>query len=366
MKPTSGAYLSRLDHLRFLAAALVFQWHFLHNTHYVPTTFVPSWPPLSLFEEGHTGVSLFLVLSGFIFMRLARGSEVSPRAFYVNRLIRILPLFAVWTFFHFLTEKVDPVKLVVSTLFLLDRKVVPGVGWTVIIEFQFYVLFPFLMLFYHRHGRRYLVALILLAVSFKALYWFQAGSVQNLAYWTMFGRIDQFLCGMLAGTLVDHPGLRRKAGSIGLLLLSVAALSLAYDRFNRMGGFYNMPNYPSKSCLWIFMPVIEGLCYAGLLLGYLGLPIAIPRPVDRLLARFGEVSYSMYWSHVFVIDVVAKLFAKHGVAPASFGAAFAAGALIALPACLAFSTATYHLIEKPFLELRRSYLRPRAVSGSAP
>ncbi len=66
MKSCSGAHYIGLDHLRALAAFMVFTWHFTHsiNGFAVCYDFTPVLPPLALLDEGHTGVALFMTLSG--------------------------------------------------------------------------------------------------------------------------------------------------------------------------------------------------------------------------------------------------------------------------------------------------------------
>ena len=75
----SAHRLSRIDHLRAIAALLVATWHFTHT--YVSPKVVPAWGILSIVEEGHTGVSLFCVISGFIFTYLYADSGIAYSAF---------------------------------------------------------------------------------------------------------------------------------------------------------------------------------------------------------------------------------------------------------------------------------------------
>ncbi|MBR0567240.1 acyltransferase [Azoarcus sp. L1K30] len=362
MKASSGVYLSRLDHLRLLAAFMVFMWHFVHfgGEHaYVPFGHVPGFPLLSLIEEGHTGVSLFMVVSGFIFMRLAAGQSVSIVPFYVNRLLRILPLFVVWCLFYVQSKNLDPVEVLVSSLFLLNRGAVPGIGWTVIVEVQFYVVFPFLVLFIQKDGAAYLLKLLALAVLFRFMVWMHSDSVQHVAYWTIFGRIDQFLCGMFAACCYERFSSGRRWWHWGSLIGGVLIATVALHGLNLQGGFYNNGVYPSSSMLWVFMPLLEGLGYALLLIGYLRVDIRIPPVIDRLLARGGEASYSIYWNHMFVIEIAGLWLTRTGVELSGLPAALAWGALLVFPFCVGLSLISYRLIERPFLSLRRPYLSHR-------
>jgi len=197
MKSSSFTYFSRLDHLRLLAALMVLFWHGMRYFQQVPTAELPAFWPLSFAQEGHTGVALFMVLSGFIFQTLCRGKEVNYFEFIRNRVLRIAPLFIFWTLLYFYIGDVDPAKLFIAIVGLMNKGTIPGVGWTIIVEFQFYLLFPFLLIFTRQYGLRYLVCLLLFAVFFRWSIWYTVGTVQDLSYSTIFGRIDQFLLGMI-------------------------------------------------------------------------------------------------------------------------------------------------------------------------
>ena len=98
-----------------------------------------------------------MTLSGFIFQAICRNRQIIYFEFLRNRILRIAPLFLVWTLFLFYTGDTDPSKLFVAILSLLNRDAVPGAGWTIIVEVQFYVIFPFLLVFTRKYGIRYLV-----------------------------------------------------------------------------------------------------------------------------------------------------------------------------------------------------------------
>lgn len=359
MKTTSGTYISRLDHLRFLAAFMVFHWHFaLFNS--LSHTDVPSFWPLSLLREGHTGVAFFMTISGYIFSKIAIGHTINYREFIRNRLFRIAPLFAVWVTLYFYIGKADPLKLIAAVFFFLNPNVVPANGWSVIIEFQCYLIFPFLILFADRHGVRYLAGLLMLLVLLKTGVWAQTGTVQGISYSTIFGRMDQFLCGMIAARLAE----RASAGALSKVFPWIAlgfaaiALSYLYHRFNAMGGYFDgNAGGDSKRALWIVMPTLEGALYGALIIGYVALPIPIPKLIDKFFAKLGEVSYSLYLCHAFVlISTTRFLIDNLHVSIDTYAKEFVFGTFVVLPMCFAFSFVTYYLIEKPFLGFRRNYL----------
>lgn len=354
MESSTAKYYPRLDHLRFVAAMLVLAWHSLHYQNIVPTAYVPGFWPLSILEEGHTGVALFMTLSGFIFYALCRNREISYFEFLRNRILRIAPLFVVWTLFLFYTNTVDSTKLIVAILALLNQDAVPGAGWTIIVEFQFYVIFPFLLSFVGRYGIRYLAGLILLAGLLRWGVWYTQDTVQKLAYWTIFGRIDQFLMGMVGCELFfRYP---RQIGRLPILLLLVTVWLVVFHRFNALGGFYNHTTYPSTSSIWVYLPTLEGGFYALISASYLALDRVIPKILDRLLSWLGTLSFSFYLNHQFVIAVCLKLCIAAGWNVAGFGQGLFFCFLVVLPCVIAVSAVTYGIIERPFLLLRRTYV----------
>lgn len=88
MRSSSGQHFVALDQVRGVAAFLVVAWHFLHGASGTPVPFegAPAVFPLALADEGHTGVALFMVLSGSThslsaFWRSAgRSASAMPRA----------------------------------------------------------------------------------------------------------------------------------------------------------------------------------------------------------------------------------------------------------------------------------------------
>jgi peptidoglycan/LPS O-acetylase OafA/YrhL len=96
MRSTDGIYYSRLDHVRAVAAYLVFVWHFLHMTPQFPVPYA-SQPvfPFALLDEGHTGVALFMTLSGNLFAKLTGDHRIDFPCFLWSRAVRLGPLLVV-------------------------------------------------------------------------------------------------------------------------------------------------------------------------------------------------------------------------------------------------------------------------------
>src|SRR5258706_15678405 len=93
MRSSSGAHFIALDHVRAVAIFMVFAWHFTHarNGYPVPFDYVPALFPFSVLDEGHTGVALFMSLSGYLFAKLLDGKSIDYRRFLWYPALRPLP-----------------------------------------------------------------------------------------------------------------------------------------------------------------------------------------------------------------------------------------------------------------------------------
>ena len=99
MRSTNKVYIQGIDHLRGLAALLVVLFHCIHRSGEITQAYVPANPLLSFFEEGHTGVALFITITGFIFTTIIGDNQIVYSRFLRNRFLRIFPLLFIISFF---------------------------------------------------------------------------------------------------------------------------------------------------------------------------------------------------------------------------------------------------------------------------
>src|SRR5260221_7159661 len=127
MRSSSGAHFIALDHVRAVAIFKVFAWHFTHarNGYPVPFDYVPALFPFSVLDEGHTGVALFMSLSGYLFAKLLDGKSIDYRRFFWNRALRLLPLLAVVLLIVGLTKLANGERLFFFFLSLLAGLIFP-------------------------------------------------------------------------------------------------------------------------------------------------------------------------------------------------------------------------------------------------
>lgn len=363
MKSANLAYFSRLDHLRLAASLWVFIFHLRFagdfpragNDLTDPVEILKLWV-----DNGQVGVSLFLVLSGFLFCLIGLNSARPIRylPFIYNRILRIFPLTTLLVFITISVGRADSTPLDVLRLLTLQLNTGGGAAvavwgmeayfpigpvWTVAVEFQFYLLFPFIFAAYRAHGASRLALLILLMIATRLLL---AGNSSDpdfhlTLYFTLIGRLDQFLIGMLLATYYYRrphsplPPLR-------CLMTSILTLAVFTAYFAHRG-----PPWLRQS----LEPTIEALLCAALIYLYLRAPLPDWRRLDRLLAWLGGLSFSLYLSHTAIYRMMPKL----GLAyPVSY-TDLCGKTLLLLPLLIAYATLTYYIIEKPFNDKRIKY-----------
>ena len=360
MKSQNLAHIPALDHLRLLAALLVLVFHTFHQYfgHWQPAPYAAA---LGLVTEGHTGVALFFVLSGFLFMTIALQSEgIAYGAFMRNRFLRIFPLFL---FFFFIAISVVRDKFSATDVLYVffsnigkpptSEHFITGAAWTISVEFTFYLVFPFLARFVRAEGAVYLLRLIVLMALVKLAAWGVAERATLMFYSTLVGRFDQFLWGMLAALCWQRYASVLQRHGRWLLVLALALLWLATTVQARYASYFSPE---PRQAFWVFWGTAEALAWAGVVLAYLGAGIAWPKPLARWLERGGAWSYSLYLWHGLVLFVLHR--AVGGWMPLSSVAANAVlHFALVLPLSLAVAWLSFITIEQPFLRLRGRYVQ---------
>ena len=360
MKSQNIKHIPGLDHLRLLAALLVFSFHLFHLNFgkWQPT---PNVPLMGFVTEGHTGVSLFFVLSGFLFMCIAlQGEGIRYGDFMRNRFLRIFPLFVFFFFIAISLSRDEFRSADIFYLFFSNLGLAPtsnwsitGAAWTISVEFTFYMVFPFLAHFVRKEGWVYLLRLIALMALVKLAAYGLSAKPTHMFYSTLIGRFDQFLWGMFAAVLwTQHREWFQRHGKWLLILAGVAAFAaLAWQARNAS---YFLPQ--ARQPIWLYWGTIEALMWSALVLGYLGANIRWPTPVARAMEMGGDWSYSLYLWHGMLLYVVQNYF---GIWRPFDTVALNAmvNFCLLLPPTLALSALSYHTLERPFLQLRGPYMR---------
>ena len=369
MRPTSGKYIVGLDHLRAVAALMVFYFHGLHERG-IPTAHVPGFAPASLLEEGYIGVSLFIVITGFIFTVLTNDKEIVYLGFLKNRFLRLFPMIFLVTLLSTYISGA-PRDSIFLFFNLLGGGVVFGT-WTLVVEFQFYLAYPFMR---DRLVSSNLSVTVLRCALLVGLFTVLrlsahvlAGSAQEVAYWSIIGRADEFLAGIVAGLvflrLRDVDRRSTTLGALGYLIAGTAIVIAAQHWFNITGGFYDRPYFPSPDIVWVFWPTVMAVPLGAIVCAYCLLSRNWNGRLTRAFAYVGAASFSFYMLHNVM------LLLGHRLANA-LGWKFVEGAmmnetivltLVHLPLTLVVAYISYELIEKSFFRKRVVYLTAPASS----
>jgi peptidoglycan/LPS O-acetylase OafA/YrhL len=341
--------------------------------------FHPS-PIWAFVVAGQTGVSLFFVLSAFLlslpFFEAISGNTpaVSLRRFYTRRALRILPLYYAVVIVTTVASAstFDDLRRGVPYLFFLNSisltmaqlPFVTGVWWSLGTEAQFYALLPLLGVMLGSRARR-IAGAIGLAIYAGAYVSYVLG-LWRMATWgqsfvlgaSVFGRGPLFLYGIAAAGLFHARGpamrgwmerrswLRRGGADLGLLAV-VGGLGWVLSAAIGGRGWYEGP----RDIPW---HLAEGAAWTAVVLLLLLAPLSARcLLVNRWMEGLGRISYSMYLLHLPLILLARALL---GGSP-QFTFSRPAGLLgyvAVFSACVAASTLTYHLIERPFLVRKAS------------
>lgn len=355
-------YIECLDQLRGVAALMVFFAHALHNFTRGMAPEMGSWlffenPLLAVVAEGPSGVGLFMVLSGFLFAYGAYQKEILYKEFVRNRFLRIYPMYilmillgiyaypANFSFTAFLAS----LLLLSNTSNALNGGMFTILLWTISTEFMFYLVFPFLHRMYQSSGAAYLVRLLLLAVMLRLICVGLGASPRDLSYFTILGRIDQFIIGMLAAYAIREG----KAGfwsGLPHLFSSVCIVIGTLYALNKFGG-----GWVSNSRWKVLWHTWEAFMYALVVIAFVqSKRRVLTGMVGKFFTLIGTISFSVYLLHQPVLAVLQRANLRvHDFTDVYVDALITGG--LALIVVVALSWLTFTLIERPFMRMRRNY-----------
>jgi peptidoglycan/LPS O-acetylase OafA/YrhL len=370
----SRVFLPDLESLRGIAIGLVLIGHVISFVHGGEVRGVRVSALLALFIGGHTGVTLFFVLSGYLVSRpfLASARTVSIRQYFAKRALRIVPLYfaAVLLTTAFVAHGWADLRRALPHLLFLPPgsnlappfsasaqlpTILSGAWWSLCTEVQFYLALP--LLAWLLSSSRSRLAGAALTLGWLAAYVtllrndFQLGtSAHCAALLSLLTRAPAFGAGAAIGWVelrygepLRHALARRpwlKAGGsdlafVGFLLgLGLLLRGVVHDGYWTWEGARN-PWHVAEAALW---------CSALALLRFAPLRLR-PLLVNAPLGALGRISYSLYLVHIPVIWAIASL-ERH---PAPAAGRF----MVLVIASLIVALATYRLVEYPVLRWMR-------------
>ena len=359
MRQENGAYLDRIDHLRFFAALMVFFRHFNGGSSYSGSLSTVSDVIGFIFSIGVTGVSLFLFMSGFLFCIICKAGEkkIDYAGFMRNRALRILPLlvFTVFVIISINFKKSSPEDIFrLLTMQLNTGGVSWGMDkfnawpiWTIAVEFQFYLIFPFIITAFKNGGIKYISSLMLVMLIVRGIIIQTQPEISgDVIYNSLIGRLDQFLIGIIFGKLyIDGRFSLLKNTYISVLsMLTSISLILIY--------FYIRKPYIGYANAFGF--IIEAFAWGFFVMSYLNSKFVINRYINLALSRLGEISFSFYLLHFPIMAALISALTQY-IPYAYHGNEMIFTVLLGLPVVCIVSMLTFYTIESPFLGMRKKY-----------
>lgn len=369
MKSKNISYLPSIDHLRAFAAILIIFYHGFSIISYKQLYGKPlefdHWiytnnPFKALLIEGHTAVALFMVLSGFIFTYGALGHKIQYLNFIKNRILRIYPLFILLIL---VGVSAYPNNFSITSLFQtlfclsnlsgsLNLGPFSAMFWSIAVEFQFYLLFPFIFNLGEKYKIKKILYILIISILFRIISYLLNANIRDVSYNTIIGRIDQFVIGMIIAKIfnVVQANLLYKKYFKIFLIPSTIMVFLSLFIFNKLGG------WPIISFWKLIWPTIEGLIWGLFILCYTMVFNSSKNLLSIILSKIGEMSFSIYLIHFTIIQIISERnwFILFSNSP--FLNSILTVLLIILPITMCISFITYNVIEKPFLGLRTKYL----------
>lgn len=330
----------------------------------------------ALVDQGQRGVQLFFVVSAFTLMTSWHYRHDGALRFYIRRFFRIAPmfwlaivffmLFSGWAPRYWAPDGVTPSQVFLTAIFMHGwhpasfNSVVEG-GWSIAVEFTFYLIFPILMLKIRNAKQAVLALVIFYALSLLCMHYFYLyrtliwpDVVQDYLTWNLLNlwivnQMPVFIIGLLAYFLVQrfHNDLPRWVYSVTLYgsILMMVVISLRPDPYNLFHGF-------------ISIYLAFAICFGGILFALAGGvgKFLVNKPVEY----FGKISFSAYINHFIVLGVLGGLLIE-GIDSVFPQIGRALGFYVLYLMLVVFLTAllsslTFNWIEKPMILLGKRFI----------
>jgi peptidoglycan/LPS O-acetylase OafA/YrhL len=301
-------YMSFIDGLRAIAVLIVFIFH-------LEPTLMPG---------GFIGVDVFFVISGFLITTILIknfGKQHYYRNFILARCRRLVPAYLVVVFFvtivsYFLllpNEMVIYAKSLVSSLFFLSNmffythsgyfdsasEYFPLLHtWSLAVEWQYYIIYPFVVIFICRYFPAKIFWLLLTAFCLSTYLTIYTTNVNaSLAFYMTPFRAFELLLGGMVSVLVTHPFNSVKKLFESTLLVGTLAFSAIGMLFYLSFYLSKADLFPGENALWVSLLTAYLLLAGTMQKNTLWLKVLQLSP----LVFIGKISYSLYLWHWPVI-----------------------------------------------------------------
>ncbi len=312
MKLDKEKHIIQLDGLRFYA---VFSVMIAHSLQW---RWTEKWLKELPFVNG---VTLFFVLSGFLittillrnkalYLKQGKGFYKLIKTFYFRRILRIFPIYYLLLLVLFLFNYQNTRELIgwLSTYSINIYQSITNlyIGnfnhfWSLAVEEQFYLFWPFVILFIpNKHLLKTLILVIVLSIFSKA---YTYGFTQNwmaISYFTFNCMYALGFGALLAYLKIDHFSLLKKF--IGFKSLLIVVLAYIFSLFIQIYFSLSWWKYVVDDVL--FSIVASQVILIASENGFKGIFKKLLEHPFIVLS--GQISYGMYLYHLFIPSEIFK------------------------------------------------------------
>ncbi|HIF9158871.1 TPA: acyltransferase family protein [Photobacterium damselae] len=302
--------ITNIQYLRALAVISVLLYHIKA----VNLKYFPSIEMGEYFSNGSGGVDLFFVISGFIISYIGREYKPSLNValkFLIKRFVRIYPVYWFYSLVVLVIYLLYPSMVnssqggqvnIIDSFLLLPNDILPllMVGWSLSYEVYFYFLFFVLILTLpwsiHRYFYFFYVIVILLNIYFSRI------------NYTEGFLLNPFMIDFVLGTFCsniynDKINNSWRTSSFILPLVTVFFIVLLFYSFN-----YKLDDSNFIRIIYFGLPSFALVMMA--LFFKLKNDLFTKSYVLNFFEKIGDWSYSIYLSHILVINGIAIVFVR--------------------------------------------------------
>jgi len=367
-------FFKNLDALRFIAFLFIFLGHALDtDSNIIRNSDVYGWVKNYVYIFGQTGFSFAFVLSSYIntwviLEERENAGHFKPWLYYVRRAIRIWPLYFLVLFIGFVVlpfgmelmnqpyqEVTNPwyFILFVGNFFLIEHgwthSPIISVLWSVSVEEQFYIFWPFLLIVFRKH-EKWLFALLLIIFAITTIQYY--GTDTNLWFHTLF-----LLGDITLGAVFAFISFHRNWGFDRLQNLSRNTIIGIYGLFMVSLFFY-------RQIFDLLLPgtinlIIEKMFYAVILSYFIfeqnfGKNSFFKFGKLKTLTYLGVISYGLFCFHEIGLLIGNHVLVRTNM-ESNIWAFLILKPLIAFAIILPISHLSWNYFEKPLLKLKRHF-----------
>ena len=360
MDTNKQVYLKGLNGMRAIAAFGVMLSHInitldRHNIHNVSLFGFEKGLPRG-WSLGEQGVTIFFVLSGFIITYLLllekdKKGTINQRHFYIRRILRIWPLYYLYLFlaiivFYFTTHATPDITilsfyflLLANIPFILEKAFFYcGQLWSIAVEEQFYLFWPFLF----RKKINLEKTLIQLIIAFTVVRLF-LWIFFPFQFFTTLLTVNRFDCMMFGGLIAIY--YYKKSGIIKLIT------SLPFQLFAWIVLAVHVFNFEIVNSI-ISMELIT-LATGFIICGQISNKNKIINLENRILNFLGKYSYGIYIYHHILIYICSKSNIYGGIENEVIRTLFIFITIVC--GTIAVAYISYEMIEKRFIKLKDKF-----------